>query len=148
MPKVYLDTGRKSESIRYDTIEISGKFVQVYDDLDKLLYRVKSGCAIHLMFWAAKNMGSYNQIILNKQGRTDFISTCISNGGNRYSDSAVKAAIALLSKNKIMISMSERGKRSSTYFVNPYHFWKTGSQKERTESIKGYIYKLEENERN
>ncbi len=39
-PPYPLDTGRKVERIRYDSVEISGKFVQVYDDLGKIYYRI------------------------------------------------------------------------------------------------------------
>jgi len=148
MPKVYLDTGTKSESIRYETIEISGKFVQFYDDLGEALYRVGSACAMHLIYWMANNMGKYNQILMNKNRRSDFITACISSGGKRYSDETVKSAMRSLLNNKLVISMNSKGKRESLYFVNPYYFWKTGSQKDRTESIKGFIYKLNENEGN
>jgi len=148
MPKVYLDTGRKSESIRYDTIEISGKFVQFYDDLGSVLYRVKSPCALHLIYWITHNMGEYNQIFMGQSGRNDFVSNCISNGGGRYSDSTIKSALKTLVKTRLVIPMSDPGQRSATYFVNPYYFWKTGSQKDRTESIKGFIYKIKEHEDN
>jgi len=148
MPKIYFDTGKRSESIRYETIEISGKFVQFYDDLGEALYRVGSTCAMHLIYWMASNMGEYNQILMNKNRRSDFITACISSGGKRYSDETVKSAMRSLLNNRLIISMSDKGKREASYFVNPYYFWKTGSQKDRTESIKGFIYKLNEYEGN
>ena len=73
MPKVYLDTGRTTERIKYDSIDISGKFIKVYDDLYPKLLRIKSPCAIRLLLWMANNMGSYNQIVLNKNARGEFI---------------------------------------------------------------------------
>ena len=148
MPKVYLDRGTRTERIRYDSIEISGKFIQVYDDLHETLFEVRSACAIQLILWMAHRMGSYNQINMNKAKRLEFAADSVTNGGKRYSDETVKAAMRELVKNKLILSMSEPGKREATYFVNPYHFWKTGSQKDRTESIKAYIYKLEQNEAN
>jgi hypothetical protein len=148
MPKVYLDRGERTERIRYDSIEISGKFIQVYDDLHETLFQIGSACAIHLIFWMAHNMGSYNQVIMNKANRLEFSTSSMTNGGKRYSDDTIKSALRLLIKYQLVVSMSESGKREAMYFVNPYHFWKTGSQKERTESIKAYIYKLEQNEAN
>ena len=141
MPKVYLDTGHKTERVKYDSIDISGKFVQVYDDLYPKLLNL-SPCAIHLIFWMADNMGDYNQIILNKNSRGDFIADV----RGKYKDSTVKASVKLLINNRLLVNSSEKGKRESLYFVTPFHFWRTGSQKNRTESIKGYIYKVKENE--
>lgn len=148
MPKVYLDRGRRTERIRYDSIEISGKFIQVYDDLQETLFQIGSACAIHLILWMAHHMGHYNQIVMNKVKRAEFAAEAISNGGRKYSDETIKAALRQLSKAQLIISMSDEGKRDASYFVNPYHFWKTGSQRDRTESIKAYIYKLEQNEAN
>lgn len=140
MPKIYLDRGRRMEKIKYDSIDVSGKFIQVYDDIYKNISDVKSPCAFHLLFWVVHNMGTYNQIVLNKNARSEFIA----DSKGRYKDSTVKNAISILVKNKLMVSMSEEGKRESTYFVNPFHFWKNGSQKERAESIKAFLYKIEE----
>ena len=148
MPKIYLDTGQKTERIKYDSIDVSGKFIQVYDDLGNVLYGIRSACSLHLMHWISNKMGAYNQIILNKNNRSEFIADSISREGKRYSDSTVKSAISNLILNELIVSMSEKGKRGSTYFVNPYYFWKTGSQKDRAESIKGFIYKLNEYEGN
>jgi len=148
MPKVYLDTGTKKESIKYDSIEISGKFVQVYNDLHETLFQIGSACALHLIFWMANRMGSYNQVSMNKNNRSEFIVDSHTHNGKRYSHETVKSALKLLVKHKLIVSMSEKGKREAVYFVNPFHFWKTGSQKDRTESIKGFLYKLEENETN
>ena len=148
MPKVYLDTGVKKESIRYDSIEISGKFMQVYDDLHETLFQISSACAIHLLFWMAQKMGTYNQVSMNKNNRSDFISDSYTHNGKKYSHDTVKSALRVLTKHKLIVSMSEKGKREALYFVNPFHFWKTGSQKDRTESIKGFLYKLNENETN
>lgn len=142
MPKIYLDTGRTTERIKYDSIDISGKFIQVYDDLYPILLKVKSPCAIHLLFWMSNHMGNYNQIVLNKNIRGEFIA----DSKGHYKDSTVKSAITTLLKNHLVVSMSEIGKRESAYLVNPFYFWKTGSQKDRTEAVKGFLYKLEENE--
>lgn len=142
MPKVYLDTGCKTEKFKYDSVDISGKFIQVYDDLYSKLVNISSPCALHLLFWMAEKMGSYNQIVLNKNARAEFISEV----HGRYKDETVKSALKILIRHKLIVSMSEIGKRESTYFVNPFHFWKTGSQKDRTESIKGFLYKIKENE--
>ena len=143
MPKVYLDTGHVTERVKYDSVEISGRFIQVYEDLYPKLLKIKSPCAIHLLFWMASHMGIYNQIVLNKNGRGEFISQT----KGEYKDSTVKSAIITLIKSGLIVSMSDYGKRESNYFVSPFHFWKTGSQKDRTESIKGYLYKIEENEK-
>jgi len=140
MPKVYLSTGHKTERVKYDSIDISGKFIQVYDDLYTKLLRIKSPCAIHLLFWMASNMGSYNQIVLNKNARSEFIA--VSHGS--YKDQTVKSAIQILIRHELIVSMNEKGQRDSNYFVNPFHFWRTGSQKDRAESIKGFIYKISE----
>jgi len=142
--KVYLDTGRKTEKVKYDSIDISGKFIQVYDDVFPLLSNIKSPCAIHLLFWMLSNMKQYNQISLNKSHRADFIADT----QGQYKDQSVKVAIRKLVENHLIVSMSEKGKREAVYFVNPAHFWKTGSQKDRTEAVKGFYYKLKENETN
>jgi len=143
MPKVYLDTGRTTERIKYDSINISGKFIQVYDDVYPKLLNL-SPCSIHLLFWMSDKMSDYNQIILNKNSRGEFRADV----KGRYKDSTIKASIKSLINNGLIINSSEKGKRESLYFVNPFHFWKIGSQKDRTESIKGYLYKLKENETN
>jgi hypothetical protein len=143
MPKLYLDTGRTTAKIKYDSVEISGKFIQVYDDLYPKLLSL-SPCAIHLLFWMADNMGDYNQIVLNKNARSEFRADV----SGKYKDSTIKASISLLTTKDLIVNSSEIGKRESLYFVNPFHFWKTGSQKDRAESIKGFLYKLKENETN
>jgi len=148
MPRVYLPTGKRTESVRYDSIEISGKFIQIYDDLNDKLFRIGSSCALHLLFWMSMRMDNYNQVSVNKNRRQEFIADCISGGGKRYSDSTVKSALRSLVSSGLVVSMNEKGRRDAMYFVNPFHFWKTGSQKDRTESIKGFIYKIEENEAN
>ena len=47
-----------------------------------------------------------------------------------------------------MVSMSDDGKRESSYMINPYFVWKTKSKTDRYESIKAYINILKENEGN
>ena len=141
MPRVYMDTGQKTERVKYDSISISGKFIQVYDDLYPELIKIHSPCAIHLLFWMANHMGDYNQIILNKNSRGIFRGET----KGKYKDETIKSALKLLVKNKLVVSMSELGSRGSNYFVNPFYFWKTGSQKDRTESVKGFLYKVKEN---
>ena len=144
MPKVFLDRGKKEEKIRYDSVNVSGKFIQIYDDLYKKLAQISSPCAIHLLFWMALNMDRYNQISMNKRGRGSFISDMISNKGKRYSDHTVKFALRALAEKKLIISMGGRGQRDAYYFVTPFHFWRTNSQRDRVESIKAYTYKLDE----
>jgi hypothetical protein len=142
MPKVYLDTGRKTEKVKYDSVEVSGRFIQVYSDLYPKLVNL-SPCGVHLLFWMASKMGDYNQIVMNKNTRGDFIAE----HRGRYKDGTVKKAVSSLVKSELIVSMSDAGKRESLYFINPFHFWKTGSQKDRAEAIKGYLYKLKENEK-
>lgn len=148
MPNVYLDTGRKTEKIKYDSVKVSSKFSQVYDDLHESLFRVGSTCAILLLFWMSERMGMYNQVSMNKANRKEFIVAVVSNGGKRYSDGTVRNAVRTLVSSNLIASANDRSKREGEYIVSPIHFWKTGSQKDRAESIKAYIYKLKEDEGN
>jgi hypothetical protein len=143
MPKVYLDTCRASEVVKYDSVDVSSQFVQVYSDLYSKLNKIPP-CAVQFLFWLINKMSDYNQIVLNQNVRNDFI---LDSRGS-YRNSTIKAAIKSLTREGIMTSMNEPNKRESLYFVSPFFFWKNGSQKERAESIKAYIYKLKENETN
>jgi len=144
MSKLYINTGEVTSRVRYGSVDISNKFTQMYDDISDIIFSVGSPCALHLIFWMVENMGDYNQISMNKSSRANFISDCVSKGSRRYKDPTIKSALKTLMDKGIITSMNDKGKRESTYFISPFHFWKTNSQKNRAESIKGYIHKLNE----
>jgi len=94
-------------------------------------------------------MSEHNQIILNKGNRSEFLAE-LRLTGKKYSDESVRSAIRDLVEAEAMISLSDKGKRESSYMINPMHFWKTKSQGNRTEAIQAFINQLrsKENERN
>ena len=144
MKRIYLDTGFTQNARKFESFEVESAFVQVYINAYNVLLKIKTPVAIHLLLWAIHNMTDYNQIVLNKGNRAEFIASCIVSGGKRYKDSTVKSAIRELQKVDAMVSMNENNKRESIYMMNPSYFWRFGDQKDRVTAIKGYRYQLKE----
>jgi len=144
MRKVYVDTGRTTQKKEYEKFSVESSFVQMYIDINELFFKIGSPCGMQLMIWIVTQMNSYNQVNLNKNMRSEFSSSCRSNGGKAYSDGTIKNAIRDLQNANAIVSMSDPAKRESQYMVNPNFYWKTKSQKDRIEAIKGYKYQLKE----
>jgi hypothetical protein len=149
MPKVYLDTGTTVEKKKYDSLYVENIFIQVYVDVAKLFFKLSSKTSYRLLLWIMVRMGHGNEIILNKGARSEFNGYCIANGSRRVADGTIKGAVRELVEADLICSTSEPNKRESHYMLNPQHFWSTGSQKDRVESIKAYLYfKEKRNEEN
>jgi len=140
--KVYLDTGRTTKKKEYESFEVEISFVQMYVDVNDVFHKLRYASSMHLIIWIVTNMDRYNQIYLNKSNRSDFLSSC----RGKYKDSTVKSAIRELQNANLIINMSDSNKREAQYMVNPSYFWKTANQKDRIEAIRGYRYKIKENE--
>jgi hypothetical protein len=89
-------------------------------------------------------MNKYNQIILSKANRDDFVATTVGHIKNRYADQTVRVSVNELVKKGLIISMSDEGKRESLYMVNPALFWKSSKKADRIEAIRAFNYKKEE----
>jgi hypothetical protein len=149
MPKVYVDTGETVEKKKYESLYVESIFVQVYIDVAKLFMQIHSPTAYRLLFWIMVHMGKHNEIILNKGARSEFNGYCVAKGSRRVADRTIKGAIRELVGTDLLCSTSDPTKRESAYMLNPSHFWSTGSQKDRVESIKAYIhFKEQQNEEN
>lgn len=148
MRKVYVDTGKRKEKIVYEEYNIENSFIQTYLNSSDLFFKIRSHCASSLLIWIIINMKPYNQITLNKSNRSDFISSLIEKGGNRYADDTVRHAMRELISVGAIISFNNDKQREASYMVNPAYFWKTKEQKDRLETIKAFENKRKENERN
>jgi len=149
MPKLYLDTGTTVEKKKYESLYVENIFVQVYIDVAEVFMKIHTKTAHRLLLWIMVRTGKHNEIILNKGGRSEFISYCISKGGDRVMDRTVKGAMAELISCGAIVSTSDKGKRESHYMLNPSHFWSTGRQKDRVEAIKAFLHFKEiDNEEN
>jgi len=143
--RIYVNTadGKHSE------LTIQGAFVQTYTSAYKVIFRLKYQCSLYLLFWIINEMNEYNQIILNKGNRSEFISS-LKQFGKKYSDESVRSSIKDLIDAEAIISLSVDDRRESSYMINPIHFWKTKIQKNRTVVIQAFVnqLKIKDNERN
>ena len=143
MRKVYVDTGRTKQKKEYEAFSVENSFVQTYIDMPELFFKLGSPCAMHLLIWVVSNMTEHNQIGLNKSNRAEFMSEARAMG-KQYSDGTVRNAILNLRTANAIASMSDSGKRESQYMVNPSFFWKTKSQADRIDAIRGFRYQLKD----
>jgi hypothetical protein len=89
-------------------------------------------------------MSQYNQIILSKANRDDFVASTAQYIKKKYADQTVRVSVNELVRKGLMISMSDEGKRESLYMVNPALFWKSSKKADRIESIRAFNYKKEQ----
>jgi hypothetical protein len=148
MSNVYIDTGRTSITKKHDDVVPEQSFAQVYRGAFKMFAQLNTPCSKNLLIWMVGKMDRWNRVILNKAGRQSFIGDSVISGGRKYSDSSVRHSIQEILSIGAAVSMSDEKSRESLYMVNPHFFWKTKTQRDRLEAIKGYIYKLKENEGN
>lgn len=147
MKHLYIDTGRTSQWKKHDNVTVEKSFSQLYNGVFKIFAQISTPCAKNLFIWAVAEMDKWNKISLSKSGRGAFNAACRSSGED-YADGTIKNAVKELLENGAMVSMSDDGKRESSYMINPYYVWKTKSKTDRYESIKAYIHILKENEGN
>ena len=140
MKKILLNTGKKVVKNVIEPIYIESSFVQVYAGVQKVLSKVNSLCAVHLLYWAIERMNKYNTFNFTKSEKKIFIMDM--RGG--YSISGVNKALAVLIKNNLIVSTNEEIQdgekmvktRNSMYYVNPHYFWKNPIKNSRVEMIK------------
>jgi len=148
MKHLYIDTGRTSRWKKYDNVVVEKSFSQLYKGVFKIFAQISTPCAKNLFLWAINESDKWNKVSLNKSGRASFNAATLQASGERYADVTIKKAVGELLQVGAMVSMSDDGKRESSYMINPYFVWKTKSKTDRYESIKAYINILKENEGN
>jgi len=148
MKYLYIDTGRTSHWKKPDNVVVEKAFSQLYKGVFKIFAQISTPCAKNLFLWAIGEMDKWNKVSLNKSGRASFNAAYLGASGERYADGTIKKAVRELLRVGAMASMSDDGKRESSYMINPYYVWKTKSKSGRYESIKAYINILKENEGN
>jgi len=145
---LYIDTGRTSRWKKHDNVVVEKSFSQLYKGVFTIFAQISTPCAKNLFLWAINDMDKWNRVSLNKNGRASFNAAHFIASNERYADVTIKKAVGELLRCGAMVSMSDDGKRESTYMINPYFVWKTKSKTDRYESIKAYINILKENEGN
>ena len=73
MKKILLNTGKKIVKDVIEPLYIESSFVQVYSGVNKILSKVNSLCAIHLLYWSIERMNKYNTLTLTKAEKKIFI---------------------------------------------------------------------------
>jgi len=148
MKYLYIDTGRTSRRKKHDHVVVEKSFSQLYTGVFKIIAQISTPCAKNLFIWSIQNSDKWNRITLNKAGRGGFNADYFLSSGDKYADGTIKKAVKELLDAGAIASMSDDGKRESSYMINPYFVWKTKSKTDRYESIKAYINILKENEGN
>ena len=129
MDHLYIDTGRTSHWKKHDNVVVEKSFSQLYKGVFKIFAQISTPCAKNLFLWAINEADKWNQIILNKGGRSEFNIDHFNATGEKYADGTISGAIKELINAGAMVSTNNGKGRSSIYMINPYFVWKTKSNK-------------------
>jgi len=129
MKKIYFQTEETKITKKKGYIEVEDNYTQMYDNLSKLTFKMKSLVEIQLMFYLCTksfNDGYFysNQLLFNNFRKYTKV-----NDGKEVTDMTLATAIKNLSENKIIIKHAK-----GQYQLNPFLIWKD-SLSEREELI-------------
>ena len=139
MKRVYYEVEKKIETIsKKGYVEVDDSYTQMYDNMARLTYNMKSLVEVQLMFFFCVESNSSGVFSTDDRMFEKFIKHSEKNGGKAITKMTFFTAIKNLTNNKIFIKLN-RGQ----YQLNPFLIWRD-SLTERTDTI-ATICESEEN---
>ena len=119
MKKIYFQTEETVLTKKKGYIEVDDSYTQIYDNLSKLVFQMKSLVEVQLMFYLCTKATNEGYFYSNKLLFDNFRKFSTSHNGKEVTDMTLATAIKNLSDNKIIIKHAK-----GQYQLNPFLIWK------------------------
>jgi hypothetical protein len=119
MKRLCFETEETKITRKKGYIEVDDNYTQIYDNLSKLTFKMKSLVEAQLMFYLCTKVSNEGYFYSNQLLYTNFKSFSKDAGGINITDRTIATAIKNLSENKIIIKHAK-----GQYQLNPFLIWK------------------------